>query len=83
MAGAKTKNDGATGAAVQDPATDVTHPVAKPMDEPEGGWPADAFTGLPGRFVRDPFTGLRRPDDEVARKAVGDAGMDETGAALG
>lgn len=30
-----------------------------PMPEPEGGWPADEFTGMDGRFVRDPFTGVR------------------------
>lgn len=41
-------------------------PVAErvPMAEPEGGWPADEFTGLAGSFVRDPYTGLRRPADE-------------------
>lgn len=31
----------------------------KPMAEPEGGWPADEFTGLCGHFVRDPYTGVR------------------------
>lgn len=30
-----------------------------PMPEPEGGWPADEFTGMDGRFVRDRFTGVR------------------------
>ena len=30
-----------------------------PMDEPEGGWPPDEFTGVDGRFVRDRFTGVR------------------------
>lgn len=30
-----------------------------PMPEPEGGWPADEFTGVAGRFVRDRFTGVR------------------------
>lgn len=30
-----------------------------PMEEPEGGWPADEFTGVPGNFVRDRFTGVR------------------------
>jgi hypothetical protein len=34
---------------------------AAPMAEPEGGWPADEFTGVAGRFVRDPFTGVRSP----------------------
>ena len=32
---------------------------AQVMAEPEGGWPADEFTGEPGHFVRDPFTGVR------------------------
>lgn len=31
----------------------------QPMPEPQGGWPADEFTGKSGRFVRDPFTGVR------------------------
>ncbi|OGA98123.1 MAG: hypothetical protein A3E79_11745 [Burkholderiales bacterium RIFCSPHIGHO2_12_FULL_61_11] len=30
-----------------------------PMAIPEGGWPADEFTGQAGSFVRDPFTGVR------------------------
>lgn len=30
-----------------------------PMPEPEGGWPADEFTGVDGRFVRCRFTGVR------------------------
>ena len=37
--------------------------AAKPLPVPEGGWPRDEFTGKPGRFVRDPFTGKRRPAD--------------------
>lgn len=51
--------------------TATTEPVAAdvaaervPMAEPEGGWPADEFTGLAGSYVRDPYTGLRRPADE-------------------
>lgn len=28
---------------------------------PPGGWPADEFTGMAGRFERDPFTGKRSP----------------------
>lgn len=28
--------------------------------KPKGGWPADEFTGLGGRYVRDPQTGVRR-----------------------
>lgn len=44
----------------------VTEPVAErvPMAEPEGGWPADEYTGQAGSFVRDPYTGIRRPADE-------------------
>lgn len=32
-----------------------------PLPVPEGGWPADEFTGKAGSFVRDPFTGVRQP----------------------
>lgn len=31
----------------------------QPMPEPEGGWPADEFTGQAGSFARDPYTGKR------------------------
>lgn len=34
------------------------------MAEPEGGWPADEFTGKPGSYVRDPYTGIRSPAAE-------------------
>lgn len=37
-----------------------------PMAEPEGGWPADEFTGKGGSYVRDPFTGIRTPTPETA-----------------
>jgi hypothetical protein len=37
-----------------------------PLPEPEGGWPADEFTGVGGRYVRDPHTGVRSPAPEVA-----------------
>lgn len=36
-----------------------------PMPEPDGGWPPDEFTGKDGRFVRDPFTGVRSPAPET------------------
>lgn len=37
----------------------------EPLPVPPGGWPPDEFTGQAGRFVRDPFTGLRsRASDE-------------------
>lgn len=44
---------GADAAVADEPA------VRKPLPVPEGGWPADEFTGLSGSFVRDPFTGIR------------------------
>lgn len=31
----------------------------QPLPVPEGGWPADEFTGLGGDYVRDPYTGVR------------------------
>lgn len=44
----------------------------KPMPMPEGGWPADEFTGKAGRFERDPFTGVRRRVEEPTQpKAPG------------
>lgn len=33
----------------------------KPVPEPV--WPVDEFTGVGGRYVRDPVTGVRRPAD--------------------
>lgn len=44
----------------------------QPLPMPPGGWPADAWTGMAGRFVRDPFTGVRSPapdEDEPATVA--------------
>lgn len=38
----------------------------QPMPVPEGGWPADEFTGKGGSYVRDPYTGLRTPTPETA-----------------
>ena len=32
-----------------------------PLQEPEGGWPPDEYTGQAGVYVRDPFTGIRKP----------------------
>lgn len=37
-----------------------------PMPMPEGGWPADEFTGKGGSYVRDPYTGIRTPTPETA-----------------
>lgn len=41
--------------------TDTTPEDRQPMAEPEGGWPPDEFTGKAGQYVRDPYTGIRRP----------------------
>jgi hypothetical protein len=68
------RNDGVVTA---DPASEIpgvvgtrpdgAHPgEPMPMPEPEGGWPADEFTGVGGSYVRDPFTGLRSRVEPVA-----------------
>lgn len=41
----------------------------KPMARPEGGWPADEFTGQAGTFERDPYTGKRRRVEEPTKPA--------------
>lgn len=41
----------------------------KPLPVPAGGWPADEFTGKAGRFVRDPYTGIRQPAPPEADEA--------------
>ena len=41
----------------------------KPMAMPEGGWPADEFTGQAGSFERAPFTGKRRRVEEPTQPA--------------
>jgi len=33
----------------------------QPLPVPDGGWPADEYTGKPGSYVRDPYTGIRTP----------------------
>ena len=39
---------------------DDAHPGTQmPLPVPPGGWPPDEFSGLAGKFVRDPFTGVR------------------------
>jgi len=45
---------------------DGTGIALQPMAEPEGGWPADEFTGKGGSYVRDPYTGIRTPTPETA-----------------
>ncbi|CAM8626931.1 hypothetical protein MCEMSHM24_02700 [Comamonadaceae bacterium] len=48
-------------------ATAAAQPAERtPMAEPEGGWPADEFTGKGGSYVRDPYTGIRTPVDPAA-----------------
>jgi hypothetical protein len=42
------------------------------MPMPEGGWPPDEFTGLGGNYVRDPYTGIRRPAEEPAEDPATD-----------
>ena len=42
----------------------------KPMAMPEGGWPADEFTGQAGSFERDPYTGKRRRVDKPTQPAT-------------
>ncbi len=54
------------GAAPDGDAAAAAAPAPRPMPEPAGGWPRDEFTGCAGRFVRDPFTGIRRRADEPA-----------------
>jgi hypothetical protein len=52
------------------PAAEGAQAGQQPM-VPPGGWPRDEFTGQPGRFVRDPVTGVRRPaDPPVAEQAA-------------
>lgn len=46
------------------PATQDQQTEPVPLAEPEGGWPADEFTGRAGSYVRDPYTGIRRPAEE-------------------
>lgn len=41
-----------------------------PMPEPEGGWPADEFTGHGGSYVRDPITGVRSRAEPVIEPAA-------------
>jgi hypothetical protein len=50
--------------------------VRQPLPEPEGGWPADEFTGLGGSYVRDPYTGVR----SRAAAVVGNEGVADVAA---
>jgi hypothetical protein len=47
-------------------ANPATTEARTPMAEPEGGWPADEYTGKGGSYVRDPYTGIRTPTPETA-----------------
>lgn len=49
------------GAAEPSEVAGVREAPRKPLQEPDGGWPADEYTGMAGSYVRDPFTGVRRP----------------------
>lgn len=40
-----------------------------PLPVPDGGWPPDEFTGKPGSYVRDPYTGKRSPAADAADAA--------------
>lgn len=54
--------DGLPRVARNDGAESDPQPVEPvPISEPEGGWPADEFTGVGGSYVRDPLTGVRSP----------------------
>lgn len=47
------------------PAPTATAPDERqPLPVPEGGWPADEYTGKCGSYVRDPYTGTRTPAPE-------------------
>ena len=54
--------------------TEPDNAPAGAATEPPGGWPADEYTGIGGRYVRDPVTGLRRPAplEPEADAATGD-----------
>lgn len=69
MATSKTGRAGASGVVVlgEGPAPDAVAADALPLGlvkvkpVPEPVWPVDEFTGVGGRFVRDPVSGVRRP----------------------
>lgn len=56
-------NDDVTDATTADGAAALRAPMPTlmrtPLSMPEGGWPADEFTGQAGSFARDPYTGKR------------------------
>lgn len=56
----------------QKPAAPAPEAKRAVMPEPEGGWPPDAYTGLGGNYVRDPYTGIRRPAEEPADEPATD-----------
>lgn len=47
----------------------------QPLAVPPEGWPRDNYTGLYGRFKRDPYTGIREPADDETRKAMAALGI--------
>ena len=64
------KVDPADAVLVASPGGPLPGEMLQPMPEPEGGWPADEFTGKGGSYVRDPFTGVRSPAPVVADEAA-------------
>jgi hypothetical protein len=69
----KSGNAGAPSTGAAD--TDTTAGQAeerKPLPEPAGGWPRDEYTGKSGSYVRDPFTGIRRPAVDTAAAPAAD-----------
>lgn len=42
-----------------------------------GGWPADRYSDVAGRFVRDKATGERLPADQATAAAMVAAGIDK------
>ncbi|WP_290906219.1 hypothetical protein [Aquabacterium sp.] len=53
-------------------ATSAPAAQRQPLPEPAGGWPRDEYTGIGGNYVRDPFTGIRRPADDTATAPAAD-----------
>lgn len=53
------------------PESTAPAPAKTPAPSPAAtAWPADQYTGVGGRYVRDPATGERRPADEQLEKAA-------------
>ena len=61
VAAQSTTADEAVGGVTGQGAADAQTEARTPLPVPEGGWPPDEFTGKGGDYVRDPYTGIRRP----------------------